>query len=129
MTLRESGRAMLRKIVNGLFLVPLAVVLIVFAVANREWVSVSLDPFNKADPALSFSLPLFVLLILVAILGVIIGGMATWSRQRPWRRAARQHEAELRRLRMELAERAEREGGTGEDFAVPKLPRRLPPAA
>lgn len=120
---------MLRKIVNGFFLIPLAVILIVFAVANREWVSVSLDPFNKTDPALSFSLPLFVLLILVAILGVVVGGTATWSRQRPWRRAARQHEAELRRLRMELAARVEQESQTADGFAVPKVPRRLPPAA
>jgi uncharacterized integral membrane protein len=129
MTLRDGGKAMLRKIVNGLILIPLAVILIVFAVANREWVSVSLDPFNKTDPALSFSLPLFVLLILVAILGVVVGGTATWSRQRPWRRAARQHEAELRRLRMELAARVEQESRAADDFAAPKVPRRLPPAA
>ena len=39
-------------------------------------------------------MPLFVVIIAVAILGVGAGGLATWFRQRRWRRAARQHEAE-----------------------------------
>ena len=42
-----------RKIVTALILVPLAIVLIMFAVANREIVTVSLDPFNSAEPALA----------------------------------------------------------------------------
>jgi hypothetical protein len=40
----------------------------------------------------------------VAILGVAAGGTATWFRQRHWRRAARQHEAEARRARAEIAD-------------------------
>jgi Tfp pilus assembly protein FimT len=43
-------------------------------------------------------------LIVVAILGVIAGGMATWFRQHRWRRAARQHEADARQARAELAD-------------------------
>ena len=34
-------------------------------------------------------------------LGVAAGGMATWFRQRHWRRAARQYEADARRARAE----------------------------
>ena len=41
-------------------------------------------------------MPLFVVIIAVAIFGVAAGGMATWFRQRRWRRAARQHEADAR---------------------------------
>lgn len=119
---------MLRKILNAVILIPLALVLVVFAVANREWVTVSLDPLNKSDPALSFTLPLFVLLIGVAILGVIAGGMATWVRQRSWRRAARHNETELRRLQLELMARDQETAGAraGSDSAAE---RRLPPAA
>ena len=43
---------MIRKLVSALILVPLAIVLIAFAVANRDIVTVSLDPFDHADPAL-----------------------------------------------------------------------------
>jgi hypothetical protein len=73
-------------------------------VANRHMVTVSFDPFNSHDPALSLDLPLFVVIIVVAIFGVVAGGAATWFRQRRWRRAARQHEADAREMRAQLAD-------------------------
>jgi len=100
---------MLRKIVNALVLIPLAVVFVVFAVANRHLVTVSFNPFDTADPSGAITLPLFVILILVAILGVVAGGMATWFGQRHWRRAARRLEADARAVRQQLDDlRAER---------------------
>ncbi|MBR1216717.1 LapA family protein [Bradyrhizobium sp. U87765 SZCCT0131] len=100
---------MLRKIVNVLVLIPLAVVFVVFAVANRHLVTVSFDPFNTVDPSIAVTLPLFVVLILVAILGVVAGGVATWFGQRHWRRAARRLEADARAIRLQLDDlRAER---------------------
>jgi uncharacterized integral membrane protein len=80
------------------------VIFVVFAVANRHLVTVSFDPFNSNDPALGVTLPLFVVIIAVAILGVVAGGSATWFGQRRWRRAARQHEADARELRAQLAD-------------------------
>lgn len=94
----------MRKFLTALIVIPLGLLFVVFAVANRHFVTVSFDPFNSADPALALSLPLFVLLILVGILGVVAGGTATWFGQRRWRRAARQHEAEARSVRAELAD-------------------------
>jgi uncharacterized integral membrane protein len=94
----------MRKFFTALIVIPLALVFLVFAVANRHSVTVSLDPFASADPALSVSLPLFALIIVMAILGVVAGGLATWFGQRRWRRAARQHEAEARTARAQLAE-------------------------
>ena len=43
---------MIRKFVTALILVPLAIVFIAFAVANRQTVVVSFDPFDQAHPAL-----------------------------------------------------------------------------
>jgi type II secretory pathway pseudopilin PulG len=43
-------------------------------------------------------------IIVVAILGVLAGSFATWLRQRHWRRAARQNEAEARDARAQLAQ-------------------------
>jgi uncharacterized integral membrane protein len=94
----------MRKFLTTLIVVPLGLILIVFAVANRHFVTVSFDPFNSVDPSVSFSLPLFVLIILVAILGVVAGGSATWFGQRRWRRAARRHEADARVAREQLAD-------------------------
>jgi uncharacterized integral membrane protein len=94
----------MRKFLNAVVLIPLGVIFVVFAVANRHLVKVSLDPFNSDDPALSFTSPLFVLIIAVAILGVVAGSSATWFNQRRWRRAARQHEADARALRAQLVD-------------------------
>lgn len=99
---------MLRKIFNILVLLPLAILFVVFAVANRHSVTLSFDPFNSSDPALGVSLPLFVVIIVVAMFGVIAGGIATWFGQHRWRRAARQHEADARHARAELADLRER---------------------
>jgi len=93
---------MIRKIVTALILVPLAVVLVAFAVANRQSVVVSLDPFDQAHPAVSVALPLFALILGLVIGGVLVGGVAAWLRQSKWRRAARLAEAEARELRAEL---------------------------
>ena len=94
----------MRKFLRALIFIPLALIFVVFAVANRHFVRVSFDPFNSADPSVSVSLPLFLLIIVVAILGVFAGGSATWFGQRRWRRAARQHEADARAVKAQLAD-------------------------
>lgn len=94
---------MVRKIVNALIWIPLAVILIVFAVANRHLVTVSFDPFDNVDPSIAITLPLFAVIIVALILGVFAGGAATWLRQGRWRRAARRHEADARDARAQLA--------------------------
>jgi uncharacterized integral membrane protein len=94
----------MRKFFTALIVIPLGLLFVVFAVANRHLVTVSFDPFNTRDPSVGFTLPLFAVIIVVAILGVVAGGTATWFRQRQWRRAARQYEADARRAQAELAE-------------------------
>ena len=94
----------MRKFFTALVVIPLGVLFIVFAVANRHLVTVSFDPFNTVNPSVAVTMPLFVAIIVVAILGVAAGGTATWFRQRHWRRASRQHEAEARRARAETAD-------------------------
>jgi uncharacterized integral membrane protein len=99
------------------------VIFVVFAVANRHMVTVSLDPFNSHDPALSFELPLFVVIVAVAILGVVAGGSATWFGQRRWRRAARRHEADAREMRTQLADlRASLAASQRRDLSLPAVP-------
>lgn len=92
---------MLRKTLNFVVLAPLAVVFIIFAVANRHVVSVSFDPFDASH--LTLSAPLFIVILLSAIAGVVAGGAATWFRQRHWRKAARKYEAEALQAQRERA--------------------------
>lgn len=92
----------MRKFIAVSILVPLAVIIVMFAVANRETVTVSFDPFDSANPAFAFSLPLFILIFVLVGLGVVVGGMAAWLRQHKWRARARRAEAEARALRTEF---------------------------
>jgi uncharacterized integral membrane protein len=99
----RSAGSVLRKIVAAITLIPLAVVIIAFAVANRQIVTVSLDPFSSEHPASSLTLPLFALILVLLIAGVVIGGVAAWLRQAKWRRVARRLEREVEELRSEVA--------------------------
>lgn len=94
----------MRKFLTASIVIPLGLFFVIFAVANRHFVTVSFDPFNSTDPMVAVRLPLFVLIIAVAILGVLAGGIATWFRQSHWRRAARQHEADARSAKSQLAD-------------------------
>src|SRR5262245_9127532 len=111
---------MMRKIVRALVLIPLAIILIAFAVANRQTVTVSFDPFDKAEPAVSLALPLYVLILALVIAGVIVGGVAAWMRQGRWRWRARLAESRARELRAENDQLKRRDGA---------VPSSAPPSA
>jgi hypothetical protein len=104
---------MIRKIITALVLIPLAIAFITFAVANRQIVVISLDPFDQAHPAIAMSLPLFALILMLIIGGVVVGGVAAWLKQSKWRRAARHAEWEARELRAEVDELKRRGSMTG----------------
>jgi hypothetical protein len=122
---------LLRKIVTVLVVVPLAAVIIAFAVANRQAVTVSLDPFNAEQPAASFTLPLFGLVIVLLIAGVLVGGMAAWLGQARSRQIVRGLRREVNELRGEL-DLAKPDTPAGANFPVlTEPPQRLklrPPA-
>lgn len=92
---------MLHKLFMIFVVLPLGVLLVVFAVANRHPVTISFDPFGAAAPALSATAPLFLVILLMLGLGVVTGSFSTWLSQAKWRNRARQLEAELREVRGE----------------------------
>ena len=93
---------MLRKILTAIIVIPLLVLVVGFAVANRQAVTISFDPFSATQPAYAVTLPLFVVIFILVILGVAAGGIAAWLRQQSWRRAARRLDAEVRALHEEM---------------------------
>jgi uncharacterized integral membrane protein len=125
---RSSG-GVLRKIVAAVILIPLAIVIVAFAVANRQIVTVSLDPFSPEHPASSVTLPLFALVIGLLIVGVLIGGAASWLRHGNLRRTARRFERDVRVLRSELAalHRTPSAGASAPEAAQPPERLRLRP--
>jgi uncharacterized integral membrane protein len=90
---------MLNRLILIVVFVPLAIVLIALAVANRELVGFTFDPFHPGNPALTLKLPLFAFLFLALLVGVLIGSTATWFKQGRFRKLARKREQEVRSLR------------------------------
>ena len=99
-------------------LVPLALLAVAFAVANRQGVTVSFDPFATDVPAFALSGPLFLVLLITIVAGVVLGGVASWLGQGRHRRALRvagrendQLRQEVERLRADLAIQARDRAG------------------
>jgi uncharacterized integral membrane protein len=90
---------MISRIVLIVILVPVAVVLIALAVANRGLASFTVDPFHPGNPALTVQMPLFVYLFAALALGMVIGALITWLRQGRYRAQARRRGHEVERLR------------------------------
>ena len=94
----------MRTLFRLIVIVPIAIVLLMFAFANRHLVTVSFDPFAGNDVAgPSITAPLFILLILAIGIGVILGGVAGWLKQAKLKRAARDARAEADEARIEAA--------------------------
>lgn len=88
----------MKRAVQWLVLLPLAIVGIAFAVANRQIVEVNFDPFAmQPSERIDVQAPLFVVLILALMLGVLVGGVFTWFSQGKHRRALRAARSEMAR--------------------------------
>lgn len=104
---------MLKRALKTLLLLPIAVLVIVLAVANRHAVVLSLDPFTPENPAFAVAVPLFWALFGMLFLGILLGGLGAWFRQSKWRRTAREKRREAENLRREaerLKETAQAQG-------------------
>jgi uncharacterized integral membrane protein len=97
----------MRRFVSLFILLPIAIVVIVLSVANREVVSFSLDPIGDGA-GWSVDAPFYVFLFAAVALGTVIGGVAAWIRQGRWRHAARIERANAERLRRETKDLRER---------------------
>ena len=92
----------MRKLLNFIVLLPVGIILIALSVANRHSVRFSFDPLNPESPFLSFSMPFFVYLFLALLVGMLIGGMATWWTQGRHRKELKSVRAENYRLDREM---------------------------
>ncbi len=90
------------KLLKWLAITPLIVIGLAFAVANRHLATVSFDPFAGNDVSSpQITVPLFFLLFVALVFGVVLGGVATWISQGKNRKAARLAKAEAEQWRSE----------------------------
>lgn len=97
-----------RRIINWAIGLPIAVIVIAFCVANRQWIEVSFDPFSKATPFATMFMPLWALFFIGIFFGMIAGWIACWFGQGKWRRAAKEARSDLQRAQNE-AQRLKRD--------------------
>ena len=84
-----------------LFFWTLAIGASVIAVANRNYVSLSFDPFNSAAPAIMFEVRQFWIILTAGLIGIVIGCWSSWLAQAPLRQTLREAEEKIRRLERE----------------------------
>lgn len=89
----------MRKWLARLIWVPLALVGLVFAIANREKVAISLWPLPW-----DVTLPLFMVILGVLMVGLVVGGLMVWLGGHHHRATARQQTRSNERLRRQVAE-------------------------
>jgi uncharacterized integral membrane protein len=95
---------MLRRILRWVVGLPIAIIVVAFAVANRQWITVSLDPFSKDAPFASIDIPLWSLFFCGVFFGLIAGWIACWVAQGKWRKTARQTRRELAQTQAETSQ-------------------------
>jgi uncharacterized integral membrane protein len=92
----------LRRILRWVVGLPVVILVVGFAVANRKWVTLSFNPFTQDVP--SIDLPLWILFFLGIFVGAIVGWSGSWMAQGKHRKAAREARSEVSKLQVELAD-------------------------
>lgn len=91
------------RMIKFLLMLPVAIVLVLFGVANRQIVTLILDPVSPQAEAFKVSVPLFVFFFATLAVGIVVGSASTWLAQGRHRRAERQFRRERDRLQEECA--------------------------
>ena len=91
----------MKSLIRIFFVLPIAVIVIMLAVANRHSVMLSFNPLAPDNPATAFDVPVFWLVFACVAMGVVLGGVAVWFTQARFRRAARENRHEAAKWRAE----------------------------
>ena len=113
----------MRRFLSLFVFLPVAVIVILLSVANRQDVAFSLDPVHGAGSGWAVTAPLFAMLFAAVIAGIFIGGVAAWIGQARWRRAARAERANADRLRTDVAQLRAQMAATTTAIAPPRTNR------
>lgn len=104
------------KIISWILLPPLAVLVVAFAVANRHGALVRLDPLP-----VEIELPLYAVAFGGVLIGLLVGGLASWLRGGRWRREARQQRRRATRLERETESDTAQKPADTADSDVPRI--------
>jgi uncharacterized integral membrane protein len=115
----------MKSVLRIIVFVPLALLFLFFAMANRAPVRIFLDPLPGGDSAgPSFESPLYLVVLAAMALGVLAGGFSSWVAHGRYRRAAKAARDDAKKARSEadqlrgqgLASLSPDPGGSGRGF-------------
>jgi uncharacterized integral membrane protein len=92
----------MRRVLTLAYIIPSALILIALAVANRQTVQLSMDPFSSQATNLSIALPLFAVISVSVAVGLVAGYLIGWWRQLGIRRDLHTKRREAEKLQREL---------------------------
>jgi len=81
---------------------PVIAVVSLLAIANRQVVTFSFDPFSSSSPFLAIEAPFFIFILISVFLGIVIGGGSAWFAGGQLRAKTRRLKRETRTLKKAL---------------------------
>ncbi|MCF6302259.1 MAG: LapA family protein [Devosiaceae bacterium] len=110
---------MTKRLIGLLVLAPLSLLLVLFALANRHMVAVRFDPL-MSEPALvgSVQVPLFIVIYAMLIIGIFLGGVATWFAQGELRQQKRHLKKQVHQMEAERNKAKNLEENSNESKAL-----------
>ncbi len=101
--------------------IPVLAGAVLFLVANRTPVAISLDPFRPENPAMSTpALPLWFWLVVMIFVGLGLGVAGAWFSGREARGQARDNRRLVKSLQKEVATLSARAGAAGAEASLPE---------
>jgi len=79
----------LKRLVALIVLIPVALLLIAFIVANREMMVLEFNPFANQSTSWQLRAPAFLFLFAFLGAGVVLGSITTWINQHKYRKMSR----------------------------------------
>jgi len=99
---------MMNRLTAIFVLVPVGIIVLALAVANRQPVTLAVPPDVNGAPLLSATLPLFAIVFVALLIGMMIGSCATWVKQGRYRKKAQEQKVEATKATFEAQKQKER---------------------
>lgn len=84
-----------------ILLIPTAL-LLAFIVANRQMVTLTLDPFQTNSENFTYHAPFFIWLFIFFGLGILLGSLINWFAYHKCKKALKKNKAELEKLKRSI---------------------------
>jgi uncharacterized integral membrane protein len=110
------------KLLYWLIALPIGLILIVFSVSNRDGVVVSFSPLPY-----EMSIPLFLLVFVIFVVGVLVGGLLGWMGGHGARRRSRERRRRIMELEAALGEAEARQKAPAPALVSPQAAQAADP--